>query len=109
MNSGFANLRSALPMNLRMRYERFPVWTAARSEIEGVVRRVDKIETAVEPRFQEHFVEALAIPHKSAPSTNLAQAVELPAPRFAVAAGRDGGRRRRPQPASPTPSAEETR
>ena len=27
---------------------------AARTEIEGVVREVDKIETAVEPRFQEH-------------------------------------------------------
>ena len=31
---------------------------AARPEIEGVVRTVEKIETAIEPRFQEHFVEA---------------------------------------------------
>ncbi len=67
---------------------------SARAEIEATVRRVEKIETAVEPRFQEHFVEALAIPHKSAPSTNLAAAISLPAPRFAVAAGREGGRRR---------------
>ena len=29
---------------------------AARGEIEQVVRRVEKIETALEPRFQEHFV-----------------------------------------------------
>ena len=29
---------------------------AARGEIEDVVRRVEKLETAVEPRFQEHFV-----------------------------------------------------
>ena len=40
---------------------------AARREIEAVVRRVEKIETAVEPRFQEHFVEAMAIPHRTAP------------------------------------------
>ena len=37
-----------------------------RREIEGVVRRVEKIETAVEPRFQEHFVEAMAFPHRTA-------------------------------------------
>ena len=52
---------------------------AARREIEGVVRRVEKIETAVEPRFQEHFVEAMAIPHRTAPSTNLERVVQLPA------------------------------
>jgi uncharacterized 2Fe-2S/4Fe-4S cluster protein (DUF4445 family) len=51
---------------------------AARREIEGVVRRVEKIETAVEPRFQEHFVEAMAIPHRTAASTNLERAVALP-------------------------------
>jgi uncharacterized 2Fe-2S/4Fe-4S cluster protein (DUF4445 family) len=73
---------------------------AGRTEVETTVRRVEKIETAVEPRFQEHFVEALAIPHKTAPSTHLAAAVELPAPRFAVAAGREGGRRRRPAAAT---------
>ena len=67
---------------------------SARAEIEAVVRRVEKIETAVEPRFQEHFVDALAIPHKTAPSVNLAAAVTLPAPRFAVTPGREGGRRR---------------
>ena len=32
---------------------------AARGEIERVVREVEKIETAVEPRFQEHFVNAI--------------------------------------------------
>ena len=48
---------------------------AARTEIEGVVRRVEKIETAVEPRFQEHFVEAMAFPHKTAAFPNLARVV----------------------------------
>ncbi|HYX11829.1 MAG TPA: ASKHA domain-containing protein, partial [Candidatus Acidoferrum sp.] len=52
---------------------------SARTEIEGVVRRVEKIETAVEPRFQEHFVEAMAFPHRTASYPNLMRAVELPA------------------------------
>ena len=74
-----------------------------RAEIESVVRRVEKVETAVEPRFQAHFVEALAIPHRSAPSTHLARAVALPARRDPATAGtRDGGRRR----ARPARSAE---
>jgi uncharacterized 2Fe-2S/4Fe-4S cluster protein (DUF4445 family) len=53
----------------------------ARREIEAVVRRVEKIETAIEPRFQAHFVEAMAIPHETAPTPNLAAAVQLPARR----------------------------
>jgi len=64
---------------------------ASRREIETVVRRVEKVETAVEPRFQEHFVEALAFPHRSAPSTHLARVVDLPAPPPRV--GRDPDRR----------------
>jgi uncharacterized 2Fe-2S/4Fe-4S cluster protein (DUF4445 family) len=55
----------------------------ARREIERVVRTVEKIETAVEPRFQQHFVEAMAIPHASAAPTHLSKAVELPARRAA--------------------------
>ncbi len=51
----------------------------ARREIESVVRRVEKIETAVEPRFQEHFIEAMAIPHRTAPNPQLEQVVTLPA------------------------------
>ena len=51
---------------------------AARREIEGVVRRVEKIETAVEPRFQQHFVEAMAFPHKTAAFPELAKVVALP-------------------------------
>jgi uncharacterized 2Fe-2S/4Fe-4S cluster protein (DUF4445 family) len=76
---------------------------AARREIEDVTRRVEKIETAVEPRFQEHFVEAMAFPHRTAPSTHLAQVTELPRRRDGSDArvggdGRTQGgpRRRRP-------------
>jgi uncharacterized 2Fe-2S/4Fe-4S cluster protein (DUF4445 family) len=51
---------------------------AARAEVEALVRRVEKVETAVEPRFQEHFVDAMAIPHASDPYARLAGAVALP-------------------------------
>jgi len=75
---------------------------AARTEIETVVRQVEKIETAVESRFQAHFVEAMAFPHKTAEFPHLATVVPLP-PRSRDAAGVDGTgpdqrtqRRRRP-------------
>ena len=70
---------------------------AARTEIEGVVRRVEKIETAVEPRFQEHFVEAMAFPHKTAAFPHLAAVVPLPDARTATtgAAGADARNERR--------------
>ena len=70
---------------------------AARREIEAVVRRVEKVETAVEPRFQEHFVSALAFPHKTAAFPNLGRVVALPerGPGGAEGAGGDNGRRRR--------------
>jgi uncharacterized 2Fe-2S/4Fe-4S cluster protein (DUF4445 family) len=64
----------------------------SRATIEAIVRRVEKIETALEPRFQTHFVEAMAIPHKTAPYTQLRSAVELPAPKAAV---QNDGRERR--------------
>jgi uncharacterized 2Fe-2S/4Fe-4S cluster protein (DUF4445 family) len=57
---------------------------AARREIEGVVRRVQKVESAVEPRFQEHFVDAMALPHRTAESPNLERVVTLPAPKLAA-------------------------
>jgi uncharacterized 2Fe-2S/4Fe-4S cluster protein (DUF4445 family) len=56
---------------------------SARAEIEDVVRRVEKIETAVEPRFQEHFVNAMAIPHGVDPYARLSRTVRLPEPRAA--------------------------
>jgi len=70
----------------------------ARHELEQVIRSIEKVETAIEPRFQEHFIEAMAIPHKTAPYTNLARRVTLPAVDHS-AQGRSGdesgGRRRR--------------
>jgi uncharacterized 2Fe-2S/4Fe-4S cluster protein (DUF4445 family) len=66
---------------------------ASREEIERVVREVEKVETAVEPRFQEHFVDALAIPHRTQAYPRLAEVVALPARPEAGQAG--SGRRRR--------------
>jgi uncharacterized 2Fe-2S/4Fe-4S cluster protein (DUF4445 family) len=68
----------------------------SREEIARVVKQVEKVETAVEPRFQEHFVEAMAIPHKTRPYPHLSAVVRLPAPKQVLQAGADeGGQRRR--------------
>jgi uncharacterized 2Fe-2S/4Fe-4S cluster protein (DUF4445 family) len=66
-----------------------------RREIEDLVRRIEKIETAIEPRFTEHFVSAMAFPNKTEPFPNLAAAVALPAKRDGAEAGIEEGRRRR--------------
>lgn len=68
---------------------------AARAEIERVVREITKVETAIEPRFQEHFVAANAIPHKTDPFPELAAIVTLPAVSFNTGSGGAGGGRRR--------------
>jgi len=73
---------------------------SARREIETLARRIEKVETAVEPRFQEHFVAAMAIPHKTAPFTHLARAVTLPSRTKAEDDARDRRRRRRAPPSS---------
>jgi uncharacterized 2Fe-2S/4Fe-4S cluster protein (DUF4445 family) len=67
----------------------------ARDELEAAARAVVKIETAIEPRFQELFVAAMAFPHATAPSPHLGAVVTLPAPTSPVDAA--GGRRRRRQ------------
>ena len=56
---------------------------ASRAEIADVVRRIEKIETAVEPRFQEHFVNAMAIPHGVDAYELLARTTPLPERRVA--------------------------
>jgi len=64
-----------------------------RERIEEIVNRVTKVETAVEPRFQEHFVAANAVPHATAPFAKLRMVVPLP--EVAFNAGDGEGRRRR--------------
>jgi uncharacterized 2Fe-2S/4Fe-4S cluster protein (DUF4445 family) len=67
-----------------------------RREIEETVRRIEKIETALEPDFQAHFVNAMAMPNKVEAFPNLEKAVALP-PRKVLdtSPGGEGGRRRR--------------
>jgi uncharacterized 2Fe-2S/4Fe-4S cluster protein (DUF4445 family) len=49
-----------------------------RREIEGIVRGIEKIETALEPDFQSFFVNAMALPNKADAFPYLAEAVKLP-------------------------------
>ncbi|MBP2558909.1 uncharacterized 2Fe-2S/4Fe-4S cluster protein (DUF4445 family) [Neorhizobium galegae] len=66
-----------------------------RREIEETVRRIEKIETALEPKFQEHFVYAMALPNKVDGFPNLSTVVTLPERKALAEASGDGGRRRR--------------
>ncbi|MDG1936640.1 MAG: ASKHA domain-containing protein [Paracoccaceae bacterium] len=40
---------------------------SSRIEIDRVCRLVDKVETAIEPAFQEYFVAAMSLPHSNEP------------------------------------------
>jgi uncharacterized 2Fe-2S/4Fe-4S cluster protein (DUF4445 family) len=66
----------------------------SRSTIEQLVHRVEKIETAIEPKFQAHFVAAMGIPHSTEPYTQLRKVVKLPEPRAATPRSGTRGRRR---------------
>ncbi len=72
---------------------------SARREIETAVREIHKIETAIEPKFQDHFVAATHIPNSSDPFTTLRNVVALPDIQFNAGMDQDGsekrGRRRR--------------
>jgi uncharacterized 2Fe-2S/4Fe-4S cluster protein (DUF4445 family) len=69
----------------------------SRGVIETLVRRIEKVETAIEPRFQQLFVEAMAIPHKTAEYTHLRKVVDLPWPKESASQTETRGRRpRRP-------------
>ncbi len=68
---------------------------ASRAEIEHRARQIEKVETAVDANFQNHFVEAMGIPHSSHPFPNLSSAVQLPQPPAATGGSGNKGRRRR--------------
>ena len=59
------------------------------AEIEQQVRRIEKIETALEPHFQQLFINAMALPNKVDPFPKLAEQVKLP-PRKVLAEGEGG-------------------
>jgi len=61
-----------------------------RREIEKEVSKIEKIETALEPHFQQLFINAMALPNKVDPFPKLAEQVTLPARKISDANG-DGG------------------
>ncbi len=63
------------------------------AQIEATVHEIHKVETAIEPRFQEHFVNANAIPHATDPFPNCTRSSPCPmsASTPAAAARADGG------------------
>ncbi|RUS59078.1 DUF4445 domain-containing protein [Pseudorhodobacter sp. E13] len=71
---------------------------AARAEVEYTVSQIHKVETAIEPRFQEHFVNASNIPNAVEGFPNLFSILTLPDVNFNTGGGgaeAEGGRRRR--------------
>ena len=68
---------------------------SSRKSIESTVNKIEKIETAIEPKFQEHFVAANAIPHKTDPFPELAKIVELPSVLFNSGVGKKSRARRK--------------
>ncbi|MCY3814512.1 MAG: ASKHA domain-containing protein [Gammaproteobacteria bacterium] len=72
---------------------------ASRSEIESVVKGVEKVETAIEPKFQAYFVDAMAIPHGPAELARLGDLFPGRAtrPAAAVAGRATRGQGRRPR------------
>jgi uncharacterized 2Fe-2S/4Fe-4S cluster protein (DUF4445 family) len=66
----------------------------SRMEIGEILPKVEKIETAIEPMFQEYFIEAMALPHKIDPYRQLAKVVKLPPPKAKTKPGDNGGKRK---------------
>ncbi|KQS98004.1 drug:proton antiporter [Rhizobium sp. Leaf453] len=66
-----------------------------RREIEKTVAHIEKIETALEPNFQQLFVNAMAMPNKVDAFPELAKVVTLPERKVVSDDGGDGGGRRR--------------
>ena len=67
----------------------------ARARIEEMVREITKVETAIEPRFQEHFVNANAVPHATDPFSDLRRHTPLPDLLFNTSGDDRSGKRRR--------------
>jgi len=65
-----------------------------RDEIAAVARTITKVETAIEPRFQEHFVGAMGLPHATDPYSRLATVITLPARREGASTHRNRRRAR---------------
>jgi uncharacterized 2Fe-2S/4Fe-4S cluster protein (DUF4445 family) len=66
---------------------------AARQDIQHIVTEIEKVETATEPAFQAHFIDAMAIPHRTAHYPGLSTRMTLPEP--PITETTPGRRRRR--------------
>ena len=66
----------------------------SRGMIEKLVMEIEKIETALEPRFQEYFVDAMAFPNKTDTFANLFSVVKRPLEKKVLSA-KSGRKRRR--------------
>jgi glutathione S-transferase len=66
MHSGFHNLRSALPMNLKARYPGFTVWSGAQGDIDRVIA------------IWQECLEAYGGPYLFGPEPSLADAMYAP-------------------------------
>ncbi len=53
----------------------------SRDTIENLVKNIEKIETAMEPKFQDYFVDAMAFPNKTDAFPNLFSVVVRPEPK----------------------------
>ncbi len=67
----------------------------SRQTIERVVRDIEKIETAIEPKFQEYFVDAMAFPNKTDEFPNLFSVIEKPAEKTVVTMDVNGSEQRK--------------
>jgi len=65
---------------------------ASREEIEQRARDIEKVETAVDASFQQHFVDAMGIPHSTQSNPELSKVLDLPR---APASENSSGRRKR--------------
>jgi uncharacterized 2Fe-2S/4Fe-4S cluster protein (DUF4445 family) len=67
----------------------------SRSTIEAQVQRIEKVEIAVEVDFQDHFVQAMALPHATDPFPELVKHGMVPPPGQSRAKEKSGRRPRR--------------
>ena len=68
---------------------------ASRIEIEQRARTIEKIETAVDAGFQQHFVDAMGIPHTTQAYPELSRVMDLPQSPQATSDAVPGRRHRR--------------
>jgi uncharacterized 2Fe-2S/4Fe-4S cluster protein (DUF4445 family) len=67
----------------------------SRREIGEILPKVEKIETAIEVKFQEYFIDAMAVPHKTDPFDELSRFVTFPQPKPRAESGSGNDRKRR--------------